>query len=130
VKARELFEDSLEHELLSQSECLHLGKGHIVELRSLGTEYVVIANVPIVDAASGNESAFVTHVLRALELLVLDLLVAVAGGQVTIVCNSPLALKDEVNFCYVSLFHQDISIFLSVFELAGHKSESDFIHKV
>jgi hypothetical protein len=32
VKARELFEDSLKHELLSQSECLHLGQGHIVEL--------------------------------------------------------------------------------------------------
>jgi hypothetical protein len=130
VKSWEFLEDGLEHKLLGQGEGLDLSQSNIVELRSLGAQHVVVSDVTVVNAARSNETAFISHVFRYLQIFVFVLLVTVGGSQVTIVGNSPFTFQNEVDLGDVSFFHQNVPVFLCVFELTGHKSKCNFVNKV
>jgi len=74
-----------------------------VELRTLGAEHVVVADVAEGGASLRDQLPLLVHVLRTLKLFVSDGLGELDIGQLVIgvECYGPVTLEDEVNFCNV-----------------------------
>ena len=74
-----------------------------MELRTLGAEHVVVADVAEGGASLRDQLPLLVHVLRTLKLFVSDGLGELDIGQLVIgvECYGPVTLEDEVNFCNV-----------------------------
>ena len=119
VKALELFENCLKHELFRQSIGFNLGKRHIVELTSFRGQSIVVTNVAIVNSALCNHVSKLLHVLWALHFLILFVVrKSILRLQVAIKCDGPFTFHYEVYFCHIAFFFQDVPIFWSIFELS------------
>lgn len=132
MKSRELFEELLEHELLSEGVGVQFREGNVVEGRSLTSENVVISNVAKVALFLCDEDSSLSHIFSAFHLTVLlfhgHSLEVVFGEGVE--SNAPVTLHDEVDLSNVSLFFKQVAVRFLVQEFTGHEAERDLVCEV
>ena len=120
VKALELFENCLKHELFCEGIGFNLRKRYIVKLTPLRCQSIVVTNVAIVNSALCNHVSKLLHVLWALHFFIFFVIrKSILRLQVAIKCDGPFTFHYEVYLCHITFLFQDIPIFWSIFELSG-----------
>ena len=104
---------------------------HIFKFRPLRGEHIIVTDIAKALVVFGNRDFLLRNIFLAwhvLSLLVKDEALDVVA--VRVITDGPLSLQNEVNFCNISLFVKDVTIFGVGLETAWHEAESNLVDEV